>query len=129
MFGIRYKVLCPKCKKMFEANHGITTYYKLPRQSHRFDYCVENCPHCKHSFFRIRLDEDIHSARIRGLTIDECVEEKLNMIHSYRTTTLDENKVIRALIEKQYNIPSEELSIPVTSVPKDMLVWSTTICW
>ena len=117
MFGIRYKVLCPKCKKLFEADHGITPYYKIKGKSNG-RYCVEWCTHCDHKFYRLELDEATFLARHRRLTIQEAVEERLKMIQFYRNTDEYDGEGVTNLVTDIYNIPEEDICVDLDAVDK-----------
>ena len=48
MFGYRYDLTCPFCQKQYEADHGITAFYKI-----KDILCVdEHCLHCNTQYIR-----------------------------------------------------------------------------
>ena len=128
MFGIRYKVLCPKCKKLFEADHGITPYYKIKGKG-RGRYCAEWCTHCDHKFYRLELDETTFLARHRGLTIQEAVAERLSIIEFYRKVDDYDVQNVTDLVTRIYDIPEEHICVDVDSVAKADLESAGCCCY
>lgn len=59
MFGIRYEVKCPFCGETYEADHGITNYYKIKGKEHLGEYVKEHHWECGNSFLRLCADENI----------------------------------------------------------------------
>lgn len=128
MVGIRYKVVCPKCKKLFEADHGITHYYKIEGKGDA-RYCVEWCYYCGHGFYRMELDESTFLARNRGLTIQEAVEERLKMIQVYRKTDESDIESVTNLVTDIYNIPEEDICVDLNAVPYEDLESAGCVCY
>lgn len=57
MFGIKYTVVCPRCRTAYETDHGITKYYKISGRGNNQDYCRETCLNCNLEFFHLGGDE------------------------------------------------------------------------
>lgn len=128
MFGIRYKVLCPKCKQMFVADHGITPYFRINRRING-RYCQEDCTECGHKFFKLELDEQTYLARVNGLSVSEAIEERLSMIRSYRKTDDIDVQCITNLVTDIYSIPEQDICIDLDSVSVEDLVPVGCCCY
>lgn len=129
MFGIRYTVVCPRCRTAYETDHGITNYYKISGKGNDQDYCHETCPNCNLEFFHLGGDEFVLSSRYHGLTSSECAADKIKMMRHFRKVSISEEEHVCSVIDELYAIPLEDIAIPVSDVKEEDIRWSTTICW
>lgn len=99
MFGISYKTKCPCCGKIYEANHGGTSFYKIKGQEELGEYIEEWCPHCDKPYLRLNCDSNIILMRELGKTLNEAIECKISMVESHRQ---------KACL-RHYNLPFETI--------------------
>lgn len=134
MFGIRYEVKCPFCGETYEADHGITNYYKIKGKEHLGEYVEEHHWGCGNSFFRLCIDKDIYKLKTDGLTLEQAIEKTIEQIiakYSYadkQTVTSEEyNRIKNECTHIYENVT--EADIYVANVKDEDLIYSTTICW
>lgn len=58
MFGLRYDTRCPYCNGVYEADHGITSYFKRKGLEDLGEYIEEHCRICGTTYYSLCVTED-----------------------------------------------------------------------
>lgn len=141
MFGLRYNLVCPKCKEIFEANHAGTSYYRIRGRPDDVEYIEEQCSECGYKYYRACIDYnecgDDFKYQGQGLSVDEIrsllIGDLLKMrrasgvltprIHSGELESLSKRARIVSEME------DEDCIIPVSSVKKEDIEVKDVVFW
>ena len=138
MFGLRYDTKCPICGKNYEADHGITPYYKIRGKEHLGEYVEERHYECNSRYLRLCIDKKIYDMKNNGLPLEEAINREIRIWTNRRRNymgasyELDQDTIdnITESCNNIYkNITEDDLYLFYDNLTDEDLIWSHTTCW
>ena len=134
MFGLRYDTKCPICGKVYEANHGITSYYKIRGKEHLGEYIEERHWECGAKYLRLCVDNCIFNMKESGISLEDAInkeiENKAKKLSYYKTLPEYIIESIKEECEHIYNnVTKDDLYLYYEGLTDDNLILSSSVCW